>query len=80
MPGAAPAPSPDFASAAKKASPFVAARGTHFVVNGKITYFSGTNAYFLLLRCVLRPARFAALRSLQCCPACARLHTPHSEA
>ena len=62
MPGAAPAPSPGFASAAKKASPFVSARGTHFVVNGKVTYFSGTNAYFLLLRCVL-PAR-----SL-CCPA-----------
>ena len=73
MPGAAAAPSPGFAPAAKKAgSPFVSARGAHFVVNGTVTYFSGTNAYFLLLRCGPRPAHFAALCRFWCCPTCAR--------
>ena len=30
---------------------FVKTSGTNFVLNGKITYFSGSNDYFLILRC-----------------------------
>ena len=34
---------------------FVKTNGTYFVLNGKITYFSGSNDYFLILRCSAHP-------------------------
>ena len=36
---------------------FVGTSGTNFVLNGKITYFSGSNDYFLILRCRTRAVR-----------------------
>ena len=38
---------------------FVGTNGTNFVLNGKITYFSGSNDYFLILRC--RPCHYCYL-------------------
>ena len=49
--GPGTAPGPARPKAAAEASGFVTTSGTNFVVDGKIKFFSGTNAYFLLNRC-----------------------------
>ena len=50
-PGSAQPPSPARPRAEADASGFVTTSGTNFVVKGKVKFFSGTNAYFLLNRC-----------------------------
>ena len=53
-PGSALPPAPATSRAKAGAAGFVTTSGTNFMLDGKIKFFSGTNAHFLLNRFAMR--------------------------